>query len=162
MADGKVGIGHPDPDHPTNKYKGDDEGRYDEEGRPVITGANWSHVPTNLYLTIFLTKLSGLNLSVDRMFHSETVELKGGELTVGTSNGKPTFQIPGFGLSLELPSDLARDELKKQYVMEWIAGTVGDVLLDSGAKVPGTTRDLDHFAAWLHDVAERAIRKVGL
>ncbi len=161
MADGKVGMGHPDPNHPSNRYDGDDQALVDYDGELVVNAAGWSKVPTGLYLSVFVSRIS-TPLHPDRRFHYETLGLKGGELTVGTSKGKPTFQAPGWGLSLELPSDLARDDLKKKYVMEWLVATIGDCLLDSGIKVPGGKAELDGLAHWVHDVAERSIRKVGL
>lgn len=156
MADMKVGMGMPGEDKEV--LTAEEEKKLDEHGKRVVNGEPWSYVPTGLYLTIFGNRPSLERLGCDRAFVGQSLRMEELLLTVCTSAGKPTFNADGWGASLELPADLARDALKKQYVTEWMIETTREVFGEAEARLENG----DQFAVWLAMTADSAIRATGL
>jgi hypothetical protein len=155
-SDGIVGIGHPDFLDARKLLSKDDEKSIDEKGNKVIDGDLWSASATGLYLILFGYKGGGTFGQA-----TGTIGLGNGlSLMVGSGTGKPTFPIAGWGASLELPADLARDDLKRQYVTEWVIDTAKEILTGAESFIPGDATN--EFAAWLMGSTERAIRETGL
>ena len=152
-----TGIGQPG-------YKKDlsaeDEKRVDDKGNLVVHKEPWSYVPTGLYLTIYGTHSK--DMTVNRKFYGSRIIVNGKGFCIGvmTTDGKPTFNVDAWGASLELPADLAKDELKKAYVSEWIIETVKEIL--GGAEQGIANEHLDDLPVWLVVQSDAAIRKTGL
>ena len=103
-----MGKGDLDPKHPVagvghpnfqQMMSADDEKKVDEKGMPVVLGLPWSAAATGLYITLCVSRGK---VKPDRTVH---------------------------GLSMELPSDLARDPLKQKYLMEWLAATAEEAII---------------------------------
>lgn len=162
----KVGYGHPDPNHPTNQYKGDDAFLYDAEGRPITSKGRWGGKGTNLWLFLLVSESApGLRAPANGLKEPQVcrTHMGGVWFTLGCSEGRPTFTTSVYGQSLELPSDLARDELKKQYVIDWLKDTAEENLREAlfamgfrGLPSPA------QFAKWLETSADTTIKEMGL
>lgn len=161
-----VGIGHPDTNHPTNRYKGDDAFLYDAEGRPVTSKGRWGGRGTNLWMFLLISKAApGICAPADGFKEPELCRksMGGCWFTLGVSEGRPRFRSAVFGQSLELPSDLARDELKKQYVIDWLKDTALENLAEATNNMDFTgLSSPDEFATWLEDSADKTIGRMGL
>lgn len=162
----KAGMGHPDPNHPSNKYKGGDAYLYDYEGRPIVSKGRWGGQGTNLWLFITMSKQSvGLRAPADGMKEPEVFRhgIGGVNWTIGVSEGRPVFLSSVFGQCLELPGDLARDDLKKQYIMDWIKDTAIECMVEAMDTIGFTgLHSPDMFAKWLQESANTAIKRMGL
>jgi hypothetical protein len=154
-----VGQGHPlDPDR-SKILSEDDEKRIDEKGNPIVEGKLWSKASTGLYLVIALHTVP---LSADRLFkgHSEIdTGIHKFKLTMGVTEGKPTFLHDTVGACLELPDDLGTDAIKRQYVIEWIVDTVMEAFADRNIilkKEEVFTMNLVECVAHASDIAIQA------
>jgi hypothetical protein len=163
MADMKVGMGMPGQDKEC--LTPEEEKKLDEHGELIVHGQPWSYVPTGLYLNVFGTKAlrgasegSTVNMGCDRHYAGQSLRMEDLTLVVCTTAGKPTFNVDGWGASLEIPADLARDALKKQYVTEWMIETTREVFGESESRLENG----DQFAVWLAMTADSAIRATGL
>ena len=138
----------------------EEEKSIDEHGRRVVSKSPWSYVSTGLYLTVFVSTCGPMvKVGCDR-------EMAGGRLTLTsdhqllilTTFGKPAFSVDGWGTSLELPADLARDDLKKSYLTEWLIDAVQEICEAADAPLEKS----DDLAVWLASAADRAVRATGL
>lgn len=160
--------------HPLDPTRGqlrsvEDEQRLDEKGEPVVHGEVWSKTGTGLYLNILVTRERPL---ADRPMYggvhcdvpSSLMPAKAGSrmIAVGVTMGKPTFNIDYWGAALELPSDLARDELKRRYVVEWIGDTAVEALRGAGARLSVYPERASELGLWVAASSENAIQKAGL
>jgi hypothetical protein len=163
----KAGMGHPDPNHPTNRFKGADAALVDEQGRPVTSKGRWGGQGTNLWLFLTVSENSvGLRAPADGLREPEVCRdhIGGVWFTLGCSEGRPVFLTTTFGQALELPADLARDDLKKQYCIEWLKDTALECLEEatgSWETFVGLSSP-DKFAKWLEESADRTIGRMGL
>lgn len=165
-------MGHPDPNHPTNRFKGDDAGLVDYHGRPVVDKAAWSTVPTTLWLYITVSPGVGAPYPEHedgmKAPRQATWAVGGITLAVGCSEGRPKFPGRTYGNALQLPADLARDEAKKTLVMDWLRDMGVECLNEArrsmgfrgfpggpGAAVSGMSR-------FLAGAAEKSIKGMGL
>lgn len=157
MADLQVGIG--DPTKPT--LTAEEEKRVDADHNPIVDGLVWSEASTDIFLTIFGTKDGAGPIGINKRAVGETLDLGNGlRILLATTVGKPTFSLEGWGASLELPVDLARDPLKMQYVMEWLIDTTQEVLVATKLGIP--EKRVHDFALWLHAAANKTIGATGL
>ena len=157
-----VGVGHPNFQADLSEA---DQRKIDEKGRPVVLGEPWSEAATDLWLTVFVPAMKHIfltaegRLGADRTVRGQALGLPDGRsLGLFVSLGKPTFSLPGYGASLELPSDLARDELKVRYVTEWFLDTTKESVSAAG----GNLEHLKAIAGEAVLVVEKAIREAGL
>ena len=156
MADLEVGIG--DPTKPA--LTAEEEKRVDADHNPIVDGLVWSEAATGIFLTIFGTTRNE-RLGISKANVGEALHLGNGlTIVLLTSEGKPKFSLPGWGASLELPVDLARDELKRKYVMEWMVDTTKEILTETKLGIPD--HRVSDFAVWLHAAANKAIGATGL
>lgn len=154
-----VKTGHPDFQKDLSEA---DQKKVDEKGRAVVLGLPWSEAGTDLWLTVFVSNLwlTGQPSKMDRKAWGKHLGLPDQARSLGlfVTSGKPRFANPGWGASLELPSDLARDELKVRYVTEWVIETVKESLSESGG-------NLEHLKALSGEIVltvEDAVRRAGL
>ncbi len=160
-------MGHPDPNHPTNLFKGDAGKLVDYHGNPVVSKAPWSDQHTGLWLSMAVSTMAcGIQTpkeAGDIKPNVTRATFGGVWFTLATTEGLPSYSTKTFGLCLELPADLARDELKKTYVMEWVKETALECLQE--AKDHMDFKGLLHpskFGEFLHDSAEHMIKRTGL
>lgn len=156
-----VGQGHPlDPDR-HKVLSADDEKRIDEKGRPVVDGKLWSDSGTGMYLVIAL-HTKPMNSDPRLTGYTElNLGMGGYLLSMGVSRGKPTFTHDTVGACLELPDDLGSDELKRQYVTEWICNTVIEALADRDITLQEGetfTMNLMECVAHASDIAIQAVK----
>lgn len=158
-----VGHGHPmDPNRGTLLSE-DDEKRIDEEGRPIADGILWSEARSGAYVFV---AVSTEPLTADRTLigahASAGPSIQGRHLTIGCTVGKPTFYQPYTGACLELPTDLGRDEIKRDYVAQWLAHTAAEALGKSGVSLGGDPVIAGRVAQWVAGAANEAINALGL
>lgn len=158
----KTGVGNPLSPYRDSLLSAEDEKRLDDRGNLVVMGLPWSQVPTNRYLWIALwwgheiTQLvPGGSGQTDTSLGWYPGEWN---LSMGISVGPPRFNKPTVGACIEIPSDLGQDELKRQYMVEWIIETTRESLEDRSLRVPeDKSQDLGVVVA---SMAERAIASV--
>jgi hypothetical protein len=162
----KAGMGHPDPNHPTNRYKGADALLYDYEGRPITSKGRWGDKGTNLWMFLTVSEQSpGLRAPADGLKDPKVCRKSMGGVwfTLGCSEGRPAFMTTVFGLALELPSDLATDDLKKAYCIDWLKDTALECLTAARDAMGFTgLQSPDMFARWLETSADDSIKAMGL
>jgi hypothetical protein len=162
----KTGLGHPDPNHPSNKYKGGDATLYDYEGRPIVSKGRWGGQGTNLWLFMAVSRDSvGIRAPADGFRETQVCRenIGGVHFTLGASEGRPVFLSRVFGAALELPGDLDKDELKKTYCIDWLKDTTLECLTEATASMGFTgLPSPDTFAKWLEESADKTIRRMGL
>jgi hypothetical protein len=153
MTDGVVGVGNP-----LSKLNGqllsvEDEKSVDDKGNRVVDGLPWSAASTGLYLAIYGYREAGFNPR-----GISCTQLPGLTLAVRAGVGVPTLPVKNWGACLELPADLGRDGLKRQYLTEWVVETVKEIVTLSGSRISHP----DELAAWLMVAVETQIQKTGL
>lgn len=144
-----VGVGHPDFQQ---LLSADDEKRVDEKGRPIADNHLWSKSGTGLYVCIMMTQGPVL---VDRRYDGAVKVIHGNtRLAILGTLGKPVIGVDYVGACIEVPSDLAQDATKRQYITEWIVHTT----LECGEhhKVPRYV--LERNTQWICDTIEEALR----
>ena len=157
MSNIKVGLG--DPSKPS--LTAEEEKRVDADHQPVVTGLAWSDAGTGLYLTVFSSR--GSLLTARNLICGQSLYLDGQlALTVGTSLGRPTFGVAGYGASLELPVDLGLDELKQRYVMDWLIDTAQEALVAQGFQGLADPQKTQELGTWLFVTANDAINSARL
>lgn len=159
MADFEVGIG--DPTKP--KLTPDEEKRVDADHQPIVHGLVWSAAATGLYLTVFGCA-EGKRPAADRPFAGQTLGTPGADVTITVTAGKPRFNVPGWGASLELPVDLGMDPLKQRYVMDWLIDGTREVLQElHGIGWRGMSdQQSKDLTMWLYLAANAAINAAHL
>lgn len=162
----KAHLGHPDPNHPTNKYKGEDAFLFDDKGRPVTSKGRWGGKGTDLWIFLLVSEDQvDLHGPADGLKPPEVCTSRIGRVwfTVGVSEGRPTFKTKVHGQALELPSDLARDDLKKQYLIDWLKDTAVENLTAAVRDMNFSgLRSPEEFSQWLANSAEKTIKRMGL
>ena len=165
MKDIKIvsGVGDPSSPYWGQLLSEEDEARLDPAGQPIVDGKRWGDCSTGIYLTISVGVDNG-GLLVDRKtLGAGRFTFKGSSIhpelvmDVFTTDGLPTCQSAVAGAALELPEDLASDELKRKYVVEWIRETATEAMALYGfdiAKDKGRYKELGLQVA---AVAEMAI-----
>lgn len=89
-------------------------------------------------------------------------------ITVGCSEGKPIWPTEVFGNALELPADLARDELKKTLIMDWLRDMAEACLEEAKVSmgfrgIPGRPElAVQSMGNFLAGSAEKTIKGIGL
>lgn len=143
----------------------DEEKSIDEHGQKVVSKLPWSKVSTGLYMTLFVALVAapdgeayGKAFCDREMCGDRTLVGPNHQLLICGTRGKPKFNLAGWGASLEMPSDLASDSLKKQYVTEWLVHTLTELLGVSGSRHSGSPE----FALWVCATADAAIAGTGL
>jgi hypothetical protein len=158
-----VGQGHPLDPNRGQVLSEDDEKRMDDQGRPIAEGLLWGKAGTGLYLCIAVTK--GIPW-VDRPLigGTHTDVSKKLRLTLGVAHGRPRLQQEFWGAALELPVDLGRDKVKRQYVVEWLKDTVLEAIeaCESATGAPARAGSVTELGLWVAAAAETAIHKAGL
>ncbi len=139
----------------------EDEKSVDELGRPVITGLLWSKAKTGIYLNLFGT-LEPDYAGPELLVGGDTIHMGNLSVTAWTTLGVPKASCDGVGASLELPSDLARDELKKDYLTAWIKTTAMEILHEAVVNRWGGLKSPAAFEKWLFMSCEDAIKRTGL
>jgi len=160
IVDPKAVIGHPNDPNRGQLLSADDEKRVDDKGRPVVDGLLWSNARTGLYL--FVGGSSGPLMADRPIYGARGLHLKNTKLSVGVTRGRPVFNTDCWGACLELPSDLARDGLKRQYVAEWIGHTAAEALGELQVELAGHAESIEKVAVWLCQSAEEAITQARL
>lgn len=163
-----AGVGDPSSPLYGQVLSSEDEKRIDDKGCPVISGLPWSEAGTGVYISVLAAKclpsadrktLGGGTCSVPS---SVKGAYKGPlNLAVFTTLGRPSFNHGYVGACLELPSDLAKDELKKQYLIEWLVHTVSESLGLYGADL-SEPADVQRVGLWVSQAAQAAIQSTGL
>jgi hypothetical protein len=147
----------------------EEEKKVDDQGRPVVEGLPWSEAKTGLYLVVACMgkspkadrpMLGGTSVDVPKAMCSGIKRNR--VMLVGTFMGRPAFDTQYTGCALELPADLARDALKRQYVVEWLAETAKESLEESGVNLKRDRALFDQLALWLAMAAQDAIAQTGL
>ena len=158
--DMKVGMGLPG--EPKELLTAREEKSLDDKGRLVVHKEPWSYVPTDLYLTVWVSEERGAGVvKCERPMTGGSILLGFGHVMMITgTQGKPAFDQNGWGVSLELPSDLASDPLKKSYVTEWVIDAVKSLMVQVGAVVPKGSGEQFAFELTAH--CDAAIRGTGL
>lgn len=164
-----VGEGHPLDPNRGKLLSHDDERRIDEKGRPVVDGKLWGDAHTDMWLVV--------NMHVapyypDRLVVGRTEialgEAFGGagstKLSIAVSKkGKPVFMHEIVGGCLELPDDLGSDAAKRQYVIEWLLGTVFECFEVRQIALPDKkSQTMQDFGMALAAAAQKAIEGSGL
>jgi hypothetical protein len=158
----KTGVGNPLSPYNDQLLSAEDEKSIDDKGRRVIRGKPWSQARTNTWLVIGLhDKESGV--TARKLRGKADIDLSGVAgrpvtLTVASSRGRPTFLHPVIGACLEIPDDLAEDDIKRQYVVEWLIHTVDEAMRKM--KVGVKKEDVPKVAAAVADAANISIGKI--
>lgn len=163
MTDLATGVGNPLSPYTDELLSADDEKGIDDKGLKIVEGLLWSKAATDLYLWVALwvgDELTQLvpggtgqsDISLDSVYDG------GWSLSLGVSKGKPRFNLPTVGASLEIPYDLGDDSIKRQYVAEWLVNTTVEALSDRQLDTGHTP--LGDLALLLGDAANRAIGSV--
>ena len=157
-----TGVGNPLSPYNGELLSEEDEKRLDEKGQLVVRGLTWGEAATDVYLVVALHEFEEAT-TVEPLRGKINIDLsdistKKCSLLLATSTGKPTFTHPTIGACLELPSDLASDDIKRQYVVEWLVNTVDESLKKYGAYVMKS--DVQKFSQALAEAAESAIKRV--
>lgn len=162
LPDPIVGHGHPMDPNRGKVLSADDEKRVDDQGRPIAAGLLWSEAATGAYLFV---SVSNEPLTSNKTLigaHATTGPIiKGRHMTVGCTIGKPTFAQTNYGACLELPSDLGRDAIKRQYVAEWLADTAAVALSSAGVSLGGDPILANKVALWVAGAGNEAINTLG-
>lgn len=164
----QAGVGDPSSPLYGQLLSEEDEKRLDEKGEEVVDGLPWSECKTGVYLSVLVSPnlpyadrrtLGGGVCAVPSKIKGD---LKGPlNIALFTTLGKPAFNCPFFGASLELPSDLAKDGLKKKYVIEWLVHTVSESLGGFAIEL-NDPLNAETVGLWVSQAAEDAIRATGL
>lgn len=159
--DPSIRTGHGDP---TSRYYGellseDEEKSIDADDRMIVDKLLWSRAGTGLFLSIYGTR-DERPIGCDRSFKGQSLWLGNTMLTVAVTQGKPKWTKEGFGLSLELPSDLGDDEAKQDYLTQWVVETTKETFRGCKTVLPAGTENT--LAIWLIDTVDKHIRASGL
>lgn len=156
----QTGVGNPLSPYTGELLSEEDEKRLDEKGHLVVRGLTWGEASSGIYLTVALHERSTsdslikLKKAVD--IDLSNISSKKATLTLATSVGKPVFSHSTIGAALELPSDLANDDIKRQYVIEWLVNTVDESLKKYSAYI--SERNVKDFSKAIAEAAESAVR----
>ena len=155
----QTGQGNPASRHYGELLSSEEEKRIDADDRVVVDRLLWGKAATGLYLTLYGTRYDE-PVQVDREMSGQSLWLGNTLLTVAVTLGKPRWWREGFGLSLELPSDLGSDESKQDYVTQWVIETTKEIFTGCETVLPEGKGDM--LAIWLVDTVDKHIRASGL
>lgn len=168
----KAAMGHPDPNHPSNRFKDDAAKLVDWEGRPVVRGLPWGEAGSGLWLFVAVSEAAPPTPTAADGAKAPRVarwSVGGVWFTVGCTEGRPSWPSGRvFGNAMELPHDLARDELKKTLVMDWLRDMAQECCLEAALNMgfkglPGTSAEAsDKMSRFLAGGAEHVIKGMGL
>ena len=155
----RTGVGNPASRDYGELLSEEDEKRIDAEDRVVVEKKLWSEAGTGLYLSLYGTR-QHVSVGCDRSYKGQSLWLGNTMLTVAVTQGKPRWTKEGYGLSLELPSDLGLDDSKKDYLTQWVIETTKEIFVGCKTVLPaGKENDL---ATWLIVTVDKHIRASGL
>ena len=155
-----VGHGHPmDPNRGVLMSE-DDEKRMDDEGRPIALGLLWSKAHSGAYLVVAVTNEPPKTNKT--MIGASVLEkgLNNHYLTIACTVGKPQFHMAMTGACLEIPTDLGNDEIKRDYVAQWLAHTAAEALAKAGVQLRDTIM-VTRVAQEVPQAGNRAINALG-
>jgi hypothetical protein len=157
-----VGHGHPMDPNRGKLLSADDEKRIDEEGRPIVRGLLWSEAASGAYLFVAVSAspLSSTKTLIGAHATSGPT-LSNRHITVGCTIGKPAFAQAYTGACLEIPTDLGRDDIKRDYVAQWLAHTAAEALGKSGVNLGGDPVLANRTAQWVAGAGNEAINALG-
>ena len=160
-------MGHPDPNHPTNLFKGDAAKLVDYHGNPVVSKAAWGDQSTDLWLSLAVSTMApGIKTPKEAGDIKPNVtrsQFGGVWFTMAVTEGRPSYTTPTFGLALELPADLANDDLKKTYVYEWLRDTALECLQEATTSMGFKGLPNPHrFGEFLETAGDVVIKRSGL
>ncbi len=155
----KTGVGNP-----TSKFYGqllseEEEKSIDANDNLIIAKSTWGKVATGLYLSILGTR-EEQSIGSDRPYKGQSLWLGNTMLTVAVTSGKPRWNRECFGMAIELPSDLGLDEMKQDYLTQWVIETTKEVFTGCKTILPAGTENT--LAVWLVDTVDKHIRASGL
>ncbi len=150
--------------NPTSKFYGqllseEEEKSIDANDNLIVSKSTWGKVGTGLYLSLYGTR-EETPIGCDRAYNGQSLWLGNTMLTVAVTLGKPRWTKQGFGLSLELPSDLGLDEMKQDYLTQWVVETTKEIF--TGCKTVLAAGTENTLAVWLVDTVDKHIRASGL
>ncbi len=167
-----TGVGNPADPNYRKLLSAEDEKRVDDKGNLVVAGELWSKASTGLYLVValcgrgspseytpFLISEGRADIALDWLDNKSGATHKWC-LTIAGAKGKPRWLQPVWGAALELPADLATDELKSSYVVEWLVETVKESL--EGCGITPNKTVMKKLGAAVADAANISIRATGL
>jgi len=167
----RTGVGDPRSRYFGQLLSEEDEKRLGADDEVIATHELWSKAQTDLYLTIGVSRNAPASKAVlgGQVIPSSVavVDLPNKcSLRICTSHGKPeilygTRQHPFMGASLELPSDLGRDEAKRAYVSEWITNTFQEAITGQGLEWNGGPETASAIQ-WVVVASQRAIEAAKL
>jgi len=161
------GVGDPTSPIYRKLLTAEEEKLVDDKGNLVARLKPWSEVGTGLYLTVALHIKSravtqfptGAPKAQVDMDLSNTLNQTGRwTMSFLVTEGKPRFTHATVGLAIELPDDLGTDDIKRQYLVEWIANTARESLHDRKLTCRDDSRVQLSFA--LADAANACVRTV--
>jgi hypothetical protein len=163
-----TGIGNPLSPYSGELLSEEEEKSVDDKGNLITRGKLWSEASTGLYLVVALhtQDAQGKEIrSVKPLLGRADIDLSGvcrgkWTLSIASSVGNPRFYHPVVGACLELPDDLANDDIKRQYVTEWLVETIKESLDNRGLTI--LKERMQHLAAAVADAANTAIIATGL
>ncbi len=152
--------------HPLDPNRGvlmteDDEKRIDDQGRPIVDGLLWSKAASGAYIFVVVSKET---LTSNKTLIGATLiekQLDGRKLSIGCTIGKPTFGVTHYGACLEIPTDLGRDGIKRDYVAQWLAHTAAEALDKGGVFLGNDPILITLMAKAVADAGDRAINALG-
>jgi hypothetical protein len=159
----KTGVGNPLDPYNDELLSVEDEKRLDDKGRLVVHGKPWSSASTGLFLWSALWVGDEITQLVPGGKGQSDIDLSGlykrkWTLSIGLSQGRPRFNLPCVGASIEVPSDIGDDSLKQKYLGEWLVATVLESL--ENRDLPVSKDIMDELALKVSFSADRAISKV--
>ena len=164
----KTGIGDPSSPHFGSVLTHDEERRIDDKGNPIVEGLPWGDSSTGLYLTLAVVATQQHLMSNRVTLGGSTFPVSlalsplGLQMSVITTQGIPTFSLPTSGASLEIPSDLGQDSIKRKYVVEWLRDTAAESLALAGVDLSKNKAAYQHLGLTVAMAAENAILATGL
>lgn len=138
VATADIALGHPDNPYRGQLLSAEDERRLDEKGQEVVKGVPWGEAQTGLWLAVavgsgplsaHVPPIGGTSFSISQRI-TRGADMR---LFVGTfRDTKPRWSTATTGACIELPHDLAQDEIKRKYLTEWLAHTCVEALIMAG------------------------------
>ena len=133
-----TGMGNPSDPNFRKLLTAEEERSVDEKGNKVSNGLLWADAGTGKYLVVALGRKT-LSEYTEYVYNRARADIDLGRifgqnavLTIASASGKPRWLQECRGACLEIPADLAEDEIKRQYVVEWLVETVKESLAGIG------------------------------
>ena len=136
----KTGVGNPLSPYTNELLSEEDEKRVDDKGQLVTRGNLWSASGTGTFIWTALWVGQEITQLVPGGRGQTDIDLgnlwRSWNLSIGLSEGRPRFNRPTGGAALEVPYDLAEDDIKRQYVAEWLSETGAESFQERDLVVP--------------------------